>query len=214
MVNGLRTFGGQLTAPSESSSVAGSLAGDAPEFIPGQSIVPRPKKQSQIPHRTRRFSKSQAPDIATRTHEDITNGQYECLICTNEVLPNSKIWTCKTCWSVLHLSCVKRWSNNEVSTLQQRASENGEIPPPRQWRCPGCNLPKDGLPNHYTCWCGKEMDPKSIPGLPPHSCAQTCSKPRVGCPHPCEVRFGPNLLIMNRVTFRCLNGALYVSSGM
>ncbi|KAE8444175.1 hypothetical protein EG329_000772 [Mollisiaceae sp. DMI_Dod_QoI] len=149
MVNGQRAFGGQLTSTAPPAS-EGSLAGDAPEFVPGQPVVPRPRQQPQYPSR-RRMSKSQAPDIATRTHEDIANGQYECVICTNEVLPNSKIWTCKTCWSVLHISCVKKWSKNEVSTHQQRAVENGELPPPRQWRCPGCNLPKQELPNNYTC---------------------------------------------------------------
>ena len=192
MVNRQRAFGGQLTGsvpvttPSE-----GSLAGDAPEFVPGRPVAQRarpPQAPRQAQARARRMSKSQAPDIATRTHEDIANGQYECVICTNEVLPTSKIWTCKTCWSVLHLSCVKRWSKNEVSTHQQRAADNGELPPPRQWRCPGCNLPKDELPNNYTCWCAKEIDPHSVPGLPPHSCGQTCSKPRAGhCPHPCEM---------------------------
>lgn len=131
LVNGQRAFGGQLTAPSP----AASLAGDAPEFIPGKPVAPRPQRQLK----QRRMSKSQAPDIATRTHEDITNGQYECVICTNEVLANSKIWTCRTCWSVLHLSCVKRWSKNEVSTHQQRVNGD-ELPPPRRWRCPGCNL--------------------------------------------------------------------------
>ncbi|KAG9247930.1 hypothetical protein BJ878DRAFT_490567 [Calycina marina] len=186
MVNGSRVFGGQLTTtPSAPSSVArsvvGSLAPDAPEFVPGRPVAARPRPQQP---RARRMSKSQAPDIATRTHEDITNGHYECVICTNEVLPKSKVWSCKTCWSVLHLSCVKRWSKNEVSTHQQRAVENGELPPPRQWRCPGCNLPKEQVPEHYTCWCAKEQDPRPIPGLP-HSCGQSCSKSRPGCPHPC-----------------------------
>lgn len=189
MVNGQRAFGGQLTSPSPAASVQGegSLAGDAPVFVPGRPVTSRPPRAPHAP-RPRRMSKSQAPDIATRTHEDITNRQYECVICTNEVLSNSKIWTCKTCWSVLHLSCVKRWSKNDVSTHQQRASENEELPPPRQWRCPGCNLPKDELPETYTCWCAKEVDPHPIAGLPPHSCGQTCSKSRAGhCPHPCEL---------------------------
>ncbi|KAM3066891.1 FKBP12-associated protein [Clarireedia jacksonii] len=185
MANG-RTFGGQLTSNPVASSGSGSLAGDAPAFVPGKPVTSR-GPSSRIP-RPRRMSKSQAPDLATRTHEDITNGQYECVICTNEVLPNSKIWTCKTCWSVLHLSCVKKWSKNEVSTHQQRAEENGELPPPRQWRCPGCNLPKQDIPISYTCWCEKEIEPRSEAGLPPHSCGQTCSKKRTGqCPHPCEL---------------------------
>ncbi|THV51324.1 hypothetical protein BGAL_0115g00260 [Botrytis galanthina] len=187
MANG-RVFGGQLTSNSHTSptSDAGSLAGDAPAFAPGHPIATRPGP-SRAP-RARRMSKSQAADLATRTHEDITNGQYECAICTNEVLPNSKIWNCKTCWSVLHLSCVKKWSKNEVSTHQQRAVENGELPPPRQWRCPGCNLPKEDLPISYTCWCEKEIEPRSVAGLPPHSCGQSCSKKRIGhCPHPCDL---------------------------
>ena len=185
MVNGQRVFGGQLTSTVPPSR-EGSLAGDAPEFVPGQPIAQR----TQLPRvrQERRMSKSQASDIATRIHEDIANKQYECAICTNEVLPNSRVWNCKTCWTVLHLTCVKKWSKNEVSTHQQRAVENEELPPPRQWRCPGCNLPREELPNNYTCWCEKEIDPHSLPGLPPHSCGQTCSKKRAGkCPHPCDL---------------------------
>ncbi|KAL3417979.1 nf-x1 finger transcription [Phlyctema vagabunda] len=185
MVNGQRTFGGLLTSNTADGPVPG-LAADAPVFEPGKPVIPR-ARNPQAP-RPRRMSKSQAPDIATRTHEDITNGQYECSICTNEVMPNSKIWNCKTCWSVLHLSCAKKWSKNDSSTLQQRGAANGDLPPPRQWRCPGCNLPKNELPTSYTCWCQKEVEPRSIAGLPPHSCGQTCSKPRIGhCPHPCEL---------------------------
>lgn len=38
----------------------------------------------------------------------------------------------------------------------------------------------------YHCWCGKEDRPRTAPkSLPPHSCGQTCSKPRSTCPHPC-----------------------------
>ncbi|RAL62533.1 hypothetical protein DID88_005098 [Monilinia fructigena] len=76
MTNG-RIFGGQLTSNSHSgpTSDAASLAGDAPSFVPGQNVAARPGP-SQAP-RARRMSKSQAPDLATRTHEDITNGQYD-----------------------------------------------------------------------------------------------------------------------------------------
>ncbi|KAM0194089.1 hypothetical protein ACHAPC_001183 [Botrytis cinerea] len=90
MANG-RVFGGQLTSNLHTgpTSDAGSLAGDAPAFTPGQPIAARPGP-SRAP-RARRMSKSQAADLPTRTHEDITNGQYECAICTNEVLPNSKL---------------------------------------------------------------------------------------------------------------------------
>ncbi|KAF7578981.1 R3H domain containing protein [Pyrenophora tritici-repentis] len=87
MAAGGRQFGGQLTtegddAASQISEVPQGLHADAPSFQPGQPIAPRKsrpprQKQPQAP-------KSTAPDIATRTHEDIDNGHYECAICTEE----------------------------------------------------------------------------------------------------------------------------------
>lgn len=205
-----RQFGGRLTTFTEPTSVAGpslsTLSGDAPEFHPGQQqhgSRPNPSRgkgkappvqhvarNNHARHQRDSTLKSTAPDIATRTHEDIANGLYECPICTSEIGRHSKVWSCKTCWTVFHLSCIKKWSTNEGSTHNQQPNRDAELPPQRQWRCPGCNLPKDILPASYTCWCEKESDPRSISGIPPHSCGQTCGKPRVlprKCPHPCEL---------------------------
>ncbi|MCJ1339946.1 hypothetical protein MMC09_005238 [Bachmanniomyces sp. S44760] len=107
-----RQFGGRLTTEGESheaSSPVSTLQADAPEFTPGQQIGAHAHRWNQnrrgrgstnaLPRvsngrlpRLRRGSslKSTAPDIATRTHEDISNGLYECPICTSEVARNSK----------------------------------------------------------------------------------------------------------------------------
>ncbi|OTA99571.1 hypothetical protein M426DRAFT_325040 [Hypoxylon sp. CI-4A] len=184
---GARTFGGQLTTSietgeSDSTSPTG-LNIDAPEFVPGQpsagpsnasSVKPQPKSSN-----VRKASKSTAPDLPTRIHEDINNGQYECVICTNEVLPNSKVWSCSICWTATHMTCVKKWYANRARNSDQQQSN---------WRCPGCNSPMVDEPSTYHCWCGKEIGPRSIPGLNPHSCGQTCSKPRATCPHPCPLK--------------------------
>lgn len=133
--------------------------------------------------------RSMAPDIATRVHEDIAKSVYECAICTSEISRSSKVWSCRTCWTVFHIGCIKKWSNNEGSAAPQGQVQDGQIPSPKQWRCPGCNLPQETLPSGYSCWCEKELDPKSIPGLPPHSCGQTCGRQKVfpkPCPHPCD----------------------------
>lgn len=196
-VNG-RTFGGQLTrqetATSESSSTpVADLQASAPVFVPGQQHVqnftraPRTRKQPEQPRQQkRRMSKSQAPDIATRTHEDIDNGHYECAICTGDVRRNSKVWSCHTCWTTFHLRCIQQWSSNEGSQVSRGQPENGDFH--RQWRCPGCNLPKDASPSTYSCWCEKETEPRPLSGIPPHSCGQTCGKERVRkCPHPCQL---------------------------
>ncbi|KAL9588958.1 MAG: hypothetical protein Q9203_002248 [Teloschistes exilis] len=205
-----RQFGGRLTAanapPNAVEDGPSSLSAEAADFQPGQQqhksrsqrgrgnkTAPRPLPGPRSPYnRQRRDSalKSTAPDIATRTHEDIANSLYECPICTSEIGRNSKVWSCKTCWTVFHLTCIKKWSINEGSTHTQQRNSEGEDLSPRQWRCPGCNLPKDVLPSSYACWCEKEIDPRPISGIPPHSCGQTCGHYRAlpkKCPHPCEL---------------------------
>lgn len=187
-----------LNQPIESSN----LQADATVFVPGQvhhaggqrhprSRAPRAQPAKARPRaRKASIAKSSAPDIATRTHEDISNGVYECPICTAEVTSSAKIWSCKTCWTVFHLTCIKKWATNEGSRSAPTQQNGDDTPQPRQWRCPGCNLPKDILPSEYTCWCEKEYDPTSIPGMAPHSCGQTCAKERLvpkKCPHPCEL---------------------------
>src|SRR5271168_706578 len=125
---GGRRFGGQLTR----------LHADAPAFVPAsvppplrpasstQPPLPQPQSENHssniVAHRGRRkvsISRSTAPDIATRTHEDIAKGIYECAICTNEVGRNSKIWSCRTCWTVFHIGCIKTWSKNEGAAVHQ-----------------------------------------------------------------------------------------------
>lgn len=213
-VVGGRKFGGQLTrhgATDEEGSVGegghqnhteqdAGLRADAPEFVPGQTVAPpggsdstSKGKSKPTPSRSRPpkvTTKSTAEDITTRIHEDISHNLYECPICTNELGSKSRVWSCRLCWTVFHLSCIKKWSKNEGSAFRndQQRQQDGEdeTNTPRQWRCPGCNLPQDTLPTTYSCWCEKEVDPRSLPGLPPHSCGQTCSRPRSGCPHPCD----------------------------
>ena len=197
-----RQFGGRLTAESEAQALPpglSSLQADAPVFVPGlphQARVatkhPSPRNHVKGKAGARRASikKSQAQDIATRTHEDINNKAYECVICCDDITTHSEVWSCVKCWTVFHLGCIKKWAINEGSTLSQRPNQDDSMPPARQWRCPGCNLPKDSLPTTYFCWCGKDEAPRSISGIPPHSCGQTCARPRTlpkPCPHPCDL---------------------------
>ncbi|KAJ4394608.1 FKBP12-associated protein [Gnomoniopsis smithogilvyi] len=182
-----RTFGGRLTSTIEddSQSLPG-LSVNAPEFVPGQPLqqrARRPPKTKEAPQpRQRRASKSEAPDLTTRIHEDIDNGQYECVICSSEVVRTSRIWACSLCWTVTHFHCTKKWYTSQLKEGQQ---PQGAEP---TWRCAGCNSKLTEDPGSYHCWCGKELNPRSIPGVPPHSCGQTCFKPRGTCPHPCGLQ--------------------------
>ncbi|KAK4241808.1 hypothetical protein C8A03DRAFT_11970 [Achaetomium macrosporum] len=187
-----------------SNSAGSGLRVTAPEFVPGQPVAVSglatssesttatahshrsfqqqaaapPQKPRAAP--PRESAKSAAPDLTTRIHEDINNHEYECVICTNEVLRNSKVWSCSICWTVTHLHCVKRWHANQTKEREENQENKG-------WRCPGCNSTLIEEPGPYHCWCGKDIDPKPIAGLPPHSCGQTCSKSRDTCPHKCSL---------------------------
>ncbi|KAI0512534.1 hypothetical protein F5B22DRAFT_615182 [Xylaria bambusicola] len=190
-----RAFGGHLTTGPETEDQNGEastgLDAGAAVFVPGQPFVQPSTKsaESAPPKPARRLSKSNAPDLPTRIHEDINNGQYECVICTNEVLRNSRIWSCSICWTATHMSCVKKWFTNRTKPPEQDEQQ----PHQQAWRCPGCNSTMNDEPGVYHCWCGKEINPKSVAGLTPHGCSQTCSKPRGTCPHPCplECHAGP-----------------------
>lgn len=191
---GRRAFGGHLTSGNggdASGEAAPSLSADAPTFVPGQPVAaakPGPSQKANPPKRLpqRRNSKSSAQDLPTRIHEDINNGQYECVICTSEVWRDSKIWSCTICSTVVHMHCVRKWHKNQTQAQEENQNPNANQPP-GTWRCPGCNSSLQDDPGAYHCWCGKEQNPKSIPGLSPHSCGQTCSKKRPTCPHPCSL---------------------------
>ncbi|KAL2184615.1 hypothetical protein L209DRAFT_735699 [Thermothelomyces heterothallicus CBS 203.75] len=167
------------------------LSAAAPEFVPGQPVsissLGSDQPQSAVRRKPETASqvlpKSTAEDLPTRIHEDIDHRQYECVICTNEVLRNSKVWSCSVCWTVTHLHCVKKWHTNQMKERRENPGPNQ----PEGWRCPGCNSTLHEEPGPYRCWCGKDVDPKPIAGLPPHTCGQTCSKPRATCPHQCSL---------------------------
>ncbi|KAJ0121127.1 nf-x1-type zinc finger protein nfxl1 [Diaporthe amygdali] len=91
-----RAFGGHLSSAVDQEA-ATSLSADAPSFVPGQPISqrerrpPKSKPQDAPKPLPRRASKSEAPDLTTRIHEDIDNGQYECVICSSEVVRTSPV---------------------------------------------------------------------------------------------------------------------------
>lgn len=159
---------------------------NAAVFTPGSSSFtpssshshkhPRPARGKKI----RKGSVSNAADLSTRIHEDIDNNCYECAVCTDEISRRARVWSCRTCWTVFHLKCIQKWAKSKKDTTNQAEQIDQSV-----WRCPGCNLQQDIMPDRFTCWCEKEIDPPSLSGIPPFSCGQTCSRPRA-CPHSCS----------------------------
>ncbi|PNH76632.1 hypothetical protein VD0001_g929 [Verticillium dahliae] len=171
-----RTFGGHLT--SEMADGGGQVNGDvglsaaAAEFVPGQAIAPKSRqpprqKAPQYPL----APKSTAEDLPTRIHQDISNGQYECVICASEVLRSSKVWSCNLCWTVVHLPCVKKWHKSQIEKPNPQEQEQPDQP--RTWRCPGCNSKLTEHPSSYHCWCGKDINPQNL-NCGRHQCGDRC----------------------------------------
>lgn len=125
-----------------------------------------------------------------RIHREIDSGDYECMICYSNISRRAKIWYCRCCWAVYHLNCVQKWGKQGLSQ-PARGPVGADGEPPRVWRCPACNDPNEELPQFYTCWCEKSVQPDVTKFLPPHSCGQTCGKQRSSpknCPHNCDLQ--------------------------
>ncbi|KAL5688741.1 hypothetical protein EMGR_000477 [Emarellia grisea] len=115
-VLGGRTFEGRLSKPERASDedqpdIAGdlSLRADAPEFVPAapadgvipngitssaaSSTIGKGKSKNIQARPPKVTTKSTAPDIATRIHEDMAHNLYECPICTSELGRRSRVWS-------------------------------------------------------------------------------------------------------------------------
>ncbi|KAK1250317.1 hypothetical protein MKX08_010320 [Trichoderma sp. CBMAI-0020] len=112
-----RRFGGHLTVEvddADAEADAPSLSAEAPEFVPGQPVLPRakPRKSEASKQPEVRLPKSTAADLGTRIHEDISNSNYECAVCTDEVLRKSHVWSCNLLRG--HQLSLKRRSHGGV----------------------------------------------------------------------------------------------------
>lgn len=129
----------------------------------------------------------------------LQSGSAICLICIGSVRRADAVWSCKFCYCIFHLTCVKRWANDSIALLKDKGTEEqgyynnlGEFIPKKvktvKWCCPQCRCdyqPQD-RPTRYECFCGKEVDPSSQDWIVPHSCGENCEKPlQPACGHRC-----------------------------
>ncbi|EYB27699.1 hypothetical protein FG05_30315 [Fusarium graminearum] len=140
-----RQFGGRLTTNEQSSDAAdqdASLRANVPEFVPGQPAPQRgngqqssgagePQSAAQPRSRGNRTKnrkqdrprqevpKSTASELWQRIQEDIANWNYECRICTEEVTRKTEVWSCTTCWTVVHLECAHQWWDTSMKVNEE-----------------------------------------------------------------------------------------------
>lgn len=125
----------------------------------------------------------EAETIMERLQQALARNAYECCICCDIIKRHQPVYEDHNCWAVFHLSCITKWVKRSLEP------ENGACQ--ESWRCPACNTQNIEVPGQYTCWCTKQVQPE-ISKTEPHSCGQTCGKPRgLNCPHPCALPCHP-----------------------
>ncbi|XP_071480371.1 transcriptional repressor NF-X1-like [Diadema antillarum] len=131
--------------------------------------------------------------------EHLTSGTYECPVCCDRVRCEARVWSCKTCYVVFHLGCIKKWAKSPAATAE---GTDG-------WQCPACRGVEIKIPHVYFCFCGKQREPPWEPGETPHSCGEVCRRKRpTSCPHPCNILChpGPCPPCPSNVQQKCLCG--------
>ncbi|KYB27326.1 protein shuttle craft [Tribolium castaneum] len=111
-----------------------------------------------------------------RLEQMLSRRTLECLVCCEKIKHTDKIWTCQQCYHIFHLNCTIAWANS--SKL-----DSG-------WRCPACQNVCSDIPKQYTCYCGKTLEPRPLPGVVPHACGELCEKTR-RCDHKCTILCHP-----------------------
>ncbi|XP_057446864.1 NF-X1-type zinc finger protein NFXL1-like [Lotus japonicus] len=140
------------------------------------------------------------PQLVQEIQEKLMRGTVECMICYDMVGRSAAIWSCSSCYSIFHLSCIKKWARAPTSVDLTADKDQGF-----NWRCPGCQYVQRTSHREirYVCFCGKRPDPPSDLYLTPHSCGEPCGKPlekevlAAGgreddlCPHVCVLQCHP-----------------------
>lgn len=120
-------------------------------------------------------------ELAASLTERLNHGRSECIVCYERIRRGKKLWSCSTCYIVLHLHCTTQWARTSGGNT---------------FRCPGCQAQHYMTERNeveYRCFCGQVTNPQGGPGVTPGSCNDICSRPRGSdsCPHSCTLRCHP-----------------------
>jgi len=113
---------------------------------------------------------------------ELSSATYECMVCVDKIRQDASVWSCRTCYAVFHLRCIREWAQRSQTDANQNT-----------WRCPGCQGRQTDVPTEYRCFCGKTKDPLRSGYFAPHSCGDICGRLREGtsCPHRCTIPCHP-----------------------
>lgn len=147
--------------------------------------------------------------LRDRLERELSRERYACAICMEVIQKKQLIWSCPSCYVVLHLHCMKQWivkylDDATLNAIPRHARDpfkalgylHGKGVEFVQTRCPFCRSDQKVPTILSGCYCGRGMlnarsSASSQPGdadgaLLPHSCGKICGRSRGGsCVHPC-----------------------------
>ena len=146
--------------------------------------------------------------LRERLESELSRERYSCAICMEVIRKQQLIWSCPSCYVVLHLHCMKQWivrylDSATLATIPSFARDSskalsylhGKGVATVLTRCPFCRS-EQRVPTILSgCYCGRGMlnarsaeaaaADEALPLLP-HSCGKICGRSRGGsCVHPC-----------------------------
>ncbi|KAJ3408626.1 hypothetical protein HDV05_004798 [Chytridiales sp. JEL 0842] len=101
--------------------------------------------------------------LRERLELELLEGTLECLVCVHAIEKRESIWSCDTCWAMMHLECVQDWAEKSGHAVDPDDEESDEW----MWRCPGCQSQQSYFPDQR-CFCGKQIDPEDNNYVMPH----------------------------------------------
>lgn len=107
---------------------------------------------------------------------EIEGRRLECLVCVEPIKFHQSVWSCASCYTIIHLNCVIKWASSSKS-------EDG-------WRCPACQNVTKEVPRDYYCFCGKVKNPQYNRSDVAHSCGEVCGR-KTNCDHSCTLLCHP-----------------------
>lgn len=178
---------GALQMAKDGDSVGGTNSAESREPVGGDRNAEPDPRPGHAPHHAKPPSKKHgaAEDDVTQREsltEDVIRGTYECMVCCDRVRPNHEVWSCRNCYNIFHLRCIKKWALSPTASVD----ESG-------WRCPGCQNVTAKVPYQYRCFCAKMRNPEWNRYDTPHTCGEQCGRKRSqqNCVHPCNILCHP-----------------------
>lgn len=140
---------------------------------------------------------SASPQLTQEISDDLVSGRYECAVCSEPIGRQHELWSCRCCYGVFHLPCIRFWADSLTKEREKQLQSTSGVATQDEldrFRCPLCQSfnPKTSLAV-YQCYCGKVTKPAVDPMLVPGSCGQPCERRQADpcCPHRCTLLCHP-----------------------